>query len=141
MEWSRREVCAALPVFLAASRLQAQGEATLPSKIYQFDELARSTGNPIIRNLFNGPIFEGCTISLHESDLAPHSIPHPPHRHQHEEMVLIIEGTLEFTINGVSTRAGTGSVLFAGSNDLHGIRNPDDSHAKYLVFALGPENR
>jgi len=92
--------------------------------------------------MFNGPIFEGCNISLHESDLAPQSIPHPPHRHQHEEMVLIIEGTLEFTINGVATRAGTGSILFAGSNDLHGIRNPDDTaHAKYFVFALGPENR
>jgi mannose-6-phosphate isomerase-like protein (cupin superfamily) len=142
MEWSRREVCAALPVLLAASRLPAQEKATLPSKIYQFDKLeTRTSGNIIIRNMFNGPIFEGCTISLHESDLAPHSIPHPPHRHQHEEMVLIIEGTLEFTINRVLTRAGTGSILFAGSNDLHGIRNPEDTHAKYFVFALGPENK
>ena len=56
-------------------------------------------------------------------------------------MVLILEGTLEFTINGKSTRAGAGSVMFAASNDLHGIRNPDDSHAKYFVFALGPENQ
>ena len=142
MEWSRREVCAALPALLALSRMSAQGKTTLPSKIYQFDELqARSSDSVTIRNMFNGSIFEGCNISLHESDLAPHSIPHPPHRHRHEEMVLIIEGTLEFTINGVPTRAGTGSILFAGSNDLHGIRNPEETHAKYFVFALGPENQ
>ena len=79
----------------------------MPSKIYQFDELeARNSGSVTIRNMFNGPIFEGCNISLHESDLAPHSAPHPPHRHRHEEMVLIIEGTLEFTINGVANTGG-----------------------------------
>lgn len=142
MEWSRREVCAALPALLALSRMSAQGKTTLPSKIHQFDELeARNSGSVTIRNMFNGPIFEGCNISLHESDLAPHSAPHPPHRHRHEEMVLVIEGMLEFTINGVPTRAGTGSILFAGSNDLHGIRNPEETHAKYFVFALGPENQ
>jgi XRE family transcriptional regulator, regulator of sulfur utilization len=142
MEWSRREVCIALPALLAASKLSAQQKTTLPSRIFQFDELeARPSGSVSIRNMFSGPIFEGCHISLHESDLAPHSAPHPPHRHQHEEMVLILEGTLEFTINGTPTRAGTGSILFAGSNDLHGIRNPEDSHARYFVMALGPENK
>jgi quercetin dioxygenase-like cupin family protein len=142
MEWSRREVCAALPAVLAVSRMSVQEKATLPSKIFQFDELeARKSGNVVIRNMFSGPIFEGCHISLHESDLAPHSIPHQPHRHQHEEMVLIIEGTLEFTINGTPTRAGTGSMLFAGSNDLHGIKNPEDTHARYFVMALGPESK
>jgi quercetin dioxygenase-like cupin family protein len=142
MDWSRRDVCAALPALLALSHLAAQEKKTIPSKIYQFDELtARDSGSIVIRNMVNGPIFEGCHISVHESDLAPHSIPHQPHRHLHEEMVLIIEGTLEFTINGAPTRAGTGSVLFAGSNDLHGIRNPEDTHAKYFVFALGPEDK
>jgi len=35
---------------------------------------------------------------------------------------------------------GEGSV-FAGSNDEHGIRNPESTHAKYFVLALGPENQ
>jgi quercetin dioxygenase-like cupin family protein len=142
MDWSRRDVCAALPAFLALSNLAAQEKTTIQSKIYQFDELtARTSGSVTIRNIVSGQIFEGCQISLHESDLAPHSIPHQPHRHLHEEMVLVLEGTLEFTINGVPTRAGSGSILFAGSNDLHGIRNPEETHAKYFVFALGPENK
>ena len=141
MTWSRREMCLALPAFLAASKLAAQEKATLPSKIYHFDELpVRQAGDLIYRGIFDGTIYEGCHISLHESDLSPNSAPHPPHHHRHEEMILIVEGTLEFTINGKSTRAGAGSVMFAGSNDVHGIRNPESTHAKYFVFALGPEN-
>ncbi len=140
--WSRREIFAALPLLLAASRLAgADQRKTLPSQIYNFDEMpVRDVGSLIFRGILDGPIYEGCHISLHESDLAPHAEPHPPHHHRHEEMVFILEGTLEFTIEGKTTRAGAGSVMFAGSNDLHGIRNPADTHAKYFVLALGPEN-
>lgn len=77
---------------------------------------------------------------MHESQLAPNSIPHPPHHHRHEEMVLVIDGTLEFTIGGKAILAGAGSALFAGSNEEHGIRNPTDTPAQYFVFALGPES-
>jgi mannose-6-phosphate isomerase-like protein (cupin superfamily) len=139
---SRRDIFRALPAMLRSTGLLADKQATLPSKIYDFDALpARTAGSLIYRGIFDGTIYEGCDISLHESDLAPHSEPHPPHQHRHEEIVLILEGTLEFTINGKSTRANAGSVMFAGSNDLHGIRNPEDTHAKYFVFALGPENQ
>jgi hypothetical protein len=44
-------------------------------------------------------------------------------------------------MNGKTTPAGAGSVMFAGSNDLYGIRNPDHSHAKYFVLEPGPENQ
>ena len=142
MNRSRRGVCIALPALFASSCLVAGETNTLPSRIYQFDELpVRQAGDISLRDILDGMIFEGCQISLHESDLAPHGIPHPPHRHRHEEMVFVVEGTLEFTINGKATRAGAGSVLFAGSNDEHGIRNPESTHAKYFVLALGTENR
>lgn len=143
MNVSRREVCAALPALLAMMQAGAQEQkTTLPTKIYPFDELpVRQAGSLTYRSILNGKLFEGCQISLHESELAPHSIPHAPHHHRHEEMVLVVEGTLEFTVNGVATRAGAGSALFAGSNEQHGIRNPDATPAKYYVLALGPENQ
>src|SRR5262245_47979444 len=105
MNRSRRDLCLALPSVLASSRALAGGKDTLPSKIYQFDDLpVRSVGKLIFRALLEGMVFEGCHISLHECDLAPHSMPHPPHRHRHEEMVFVVEGTLEFTVNGKGTR-------------------------------------
>lgn len=126
---------------VASPLTAARTKNTLPSKIYQFDDLpVRQAGNLMFRGILKGTVFEGCCISLHESDLAPQSRPHQPHRHRHEEMVFVVEGTLEFTVNGKATRAGEGSVLFAGSNDEHGIFNPESTHAKYFVLALGPEN-
>jgi len=138
MDRLRRDLCFALPGVLASSCALIGAEKTLPSRIYPFDELpARDAGKVVLREILDGVIFEGCHISLHESDLSPRSMPHPPHRHRHEEMVFVVEGTLEFTINGKATRAGEGSVLFAGSNDEHGIFNPESTHAKYFVLALG----
>lgn len=144
MKISRREACAALPSLLAMAQAAVAQEQkmTLPSKIYAYDALpVRQSGALTYHPLFSGRLFEGCQISMHESELAPDSIPHQPHHHRHEEMVLVIEGTLEFTINGKATRAGAGSALFAGSNEQHGIRNPGDTPARYFVLALGPENQ
>ena len=142
MNQPRRNFCFASPRALGSSSFSAaDAQNTVPSNIYQFDDLpVRKADNLIFRGILDGMIFEGCHISLHESDLAPHSTPHPPHRHRHEEMVFVVEGTLEFTINGKTTRAGEGSVLLAGSNDEHGIFNPESTHAKYFVLALGAEN-
>lgn len=94
----------------------------------------------LLMDILNGRITEGLPISLHESNLGSFGVPHPPHRHQHEELILLMDGTLDFLLNGTSTRAGAGSVLFAGSNDEHGIRNPVEAHARYFVLALGPAN-
>jgi len=136
-----RQLGLALHKVVASPFAAGGAKNTLPSKIYHFDDLpVRNAGNLVFRGILDGTIFEGCHISLHESDLAPHTAPHPPHRHRHEEMVFVVEGTLEFTVNGKPTRAGEGSVLFAGSHDQHGIFNPESTHAKYFVLALGPEN-
>ncbi len=141
MSWSRRKMCLTLPALLASASSAAEEKSTLPSRIYHFDELpVRQAGSLTYRGILEGKLYEGCQISLHESVLAPRSAPHAPHRHKHEEMILIVEGTLEFTVNGESTQAGAGSMLFVGSNGEHGIRNPAATHAKYFVMALGPES-
>jgi quercetin dioxygenase-like cupin family protein len=138
MDCSRRIFCMALPALVGLPAFAAQQAPTLPSKIYNFDELPSHQIKTVLsRAMFTGKLYEGCEISLHESDLEPNSVPHLPHKHRHEEMVLVVEGVLEFTINGKPTRADAGSVLFAGSNELHGIRNPTAEHAKYFVLALG----
>jgi mannose-6-phosphate isomerase-like protein (cupin superfamily) len=141
MNLARRELCRALPLLFAAAKMSlGQTEGTVPSGIFHFADLpTRESGPLTYRPIVQGKIFEGCHIDLHESDLAPHSIPHPPHRHRHEEMVLVVEGTLEFTVGGKATRAGEGSVAFFGSGEEHGIRNPENTHAKYFVFALGSD--
>ena len=49
----------------------------------------------------------------------------------------MLEGTLEFTLNGSASKLGPGSVAYLASNDEHGFRNTGDGRARYCVMALG----
>jgi quercetin dioxygenase-like cupin family protein len=132
----RRAFLAALPALMASGALTAETQY-LPSKVYEFQDLPVHHGKTnTSRPVLDGLTHENCRIEIHESDLAPGNMPHPPHHHVHEEMFLVREGTLEVTINGKSSKAGPGSVAFIASNDEHGIRNVGSGHAQYFVLAL-----
>jgi len=138
MNWSRRDL-AVLPALLGSSALQAQ-EQHVPSKVYLFDNLTvRHTDTVDYRAIVDGKTIDGCKFSVHESALSPNQEPHPPHHHNGEEMFLMIDETLEVTINGKASRITKGSVAFMGSGDQHGIRNVGTTPAKYFVIELGPQ--
>jgi quercetin dioxygenase-like cupin family protein len=72
--------------------------------------------------------------------MGPYGVPsHPPHKHKHEELIMVIEGTLDFNLNGVTSRGGPGSIMFSGPWDLHGISNPANAHVKYYVMEMGTQ--
>lgn len=132
----RRALILALPALMASSALASE-KHYLPSRVYEFDELpVRHSGNNTFRPVLDGLTHENCRIELHESNLAPGDMPHPPHHHRHEEMFLVRQGMLEITINGKSSKAGPGSVAYISSNDEHGIRNAGNDHAQYFVLAI-----
>jgi mannose-6-phosphate isomerase-like protein (cupin superfamily) len=140
MDYSRRELCVLLPALLAA-RAQAAGDEALPSKVYNFESLpAKTSDGNTFREILQGVTHEGYHLELHETDLAPGSMPHPPHHHAHEEIFLIREGTLEVTINGKSSSFGPGSVAYIASNQEHGIRNVGSTHAQYFVLEVGAQS-
>ena len=143
MNVSRRDLALLFPA-LAVSGAQAQsgGEpAKLPSKAFAFEDLpVKTNGANKSRAIQNGLTHSGYAIEVHETDLAPGQAPHAPHHHVHEEMVIVVEGTIEFTVNGKSTRLGPGSVAYAASNDEHGQRNVGDTTARYVVVALGRDS-
>lgn len=49
--------------------------------------------------------------------------PHAPHQHPEEEFMVITEGTGEIVVDGKKTKAGPGSMMYAGANKTHGIVN------------------
>lgn len=125
---------------IAAGRAQSADLPTLKSVTYRFEDLpSRPTGKNISHAIFDGLIHTGFRIEAHETELGPGQEPHPPHHHVHEEMMMICDGTLDFTVNGKTTRLGPGGLGFAGSNDEHGVKNPSaDVRARYFVVAFGP---
>lgn len=140
MHYSRRELCVLLPALLAP-RAKAAGDEALPSKVYNFESLpAKTSDGNTFRAILHGVTHEGYHLELHETDLTPGSMPHPPHHHAHEEIFLIREGTLAVTIDGQTTNFGPGSVAYIASNQEHGIRNTGSTHAQYFVLELGTQD-
>ncbi|TAK96146.1 MAG: cupin domain-containing protein [Verrucomicrobia bacterium] len=114
---------------------QEQTPRRLASTVFAWDKLEAKTNAKGARR----EVFDSATATLdrfecHVTTINAGLSPHDPHRHPDEELIIVKEGTLEVTINGVSQKAGPGSVLFYASNDLHGMRNVGETPATYHVF-------
>jgi hypothetical protein len=91
----RRAFLAAIPALVATGALAAD-KSYLPSKVYEFSQLPVHRGKTnTSRPVLDGLTHEDCRIEVHESDLAPGTMPHPPHHHAHEEMFFVRQGTLD----------------------------------------------
>ncbi len=152
MSVSRRDLISLLPAALAAGAVlpelldgsvagaqAAPQSAPLPSNVYLFEKLeARVTPKVTTRHILKGKLATGESIEVHETTLPPGGAPHAAHHHEHSEMWLIREGTVELTIEGTPHRLDGGSLAFVRSNEEHGITNPSDKPANYFVVAVGP---
>ena len=133
---TRRQIAMLLPALAAAQEKQA----ALPSKTFKFEDLpVKENGANKGRAVMNGLLHTGFRIETHLTELGPGMAPHAPHRHVHEEMVMLQTGMLDVTINGETSRITAGSVAFVASNELHGWKNPGPERAQYFVIALGPD--
>jgi quercetin dioxygenase-like cupin family protein len=140
MSYSRRDLAVLLPA-LAAVKASGQTEKTIPSTVYRYEDLpVRASGPTRQRQTFNGANHAGFHVDLHLTELAPGEMPHAPHHHVHEEIVMLRKGTLEVTINEKVTRAGAGSVVYVASGEQHGWRNVGSEPAEYFVIALGRDS-
>lgn len=141
MKPTRRDLAFLLPA-LTAIDAKAQS-AALPSKAYKFEDIpvkASGTGNlNKTRSILKGTLHNGFALEVHETELPPGGAPHAPHRHIHEEMFVVLEGSVDFMVNGATTRLGPGSAGIAASNDLHGISNGSNANCRYAVFELGSD--
>jgi quercetin dioxygenase-like cupin family protein len=137
MTISRRELSFLLPA-LAASAAPAQA-AALPSKVYGYSDLEVRTNanNSKQRAVLDGATHTGFTVEMHETELAPGTMPHASHHHVHEEMLILREGTVEVTIEGKTTRLEPGSIAYVASNEEHGWRNVGEGPARYFILTLG----
>jgi quercetin dioxygenase-like cupin family protein len=139
VDQSRRDIAVLLPLIAATARAQ-QGQ-TLPSKAFPYEDLpVKTNGLNKSRAVLNGATHSGFPIELHMTELAAGQAPHPPHKHVHEELLMLQSGTLDATINGQATHLTAGSVAYLASNDEHGWRNPGPGSAQYFVIALGRDD-
>jgi (S)-ureidoglycine aminohydrolase len=118
------------------SSLMAQKTDSLPPYVYRWNNLEAKREDTRIRT----QVLEGSTTSLsyfevHTSTLEPGKAPHPPHTHAgQEELMIIKEGKVKITINGLRKVLGAGSIAFAMPGDEHGIENAGNTSATYYVL-------
>lgn len=121
---------------LSVSFAFSQKTDSLPPHVYHWDSLAVVKEDTRLRR----EIMEGSTTSLsyfevHASTLDPGKAPHPPHTHpDQEELIIVKEGKVKITINGVSKIMGPGSIAYAIPGEEHGIENAGKTQAVYYIF-------
>jgi quercetin dioxygenase-like cupin family protein len=138
MRLTRRELGWVLPALAAGTARAQEANKVLPSKAWKYEDLpVRANGENRSRDVFKGQTHTGFPVDLHLTELAPGLAPHAPHKHLHEEILMLQTGTLEVTIEGTTTRVGPGSVVYVHSNEMHGWKNAGTDRAQYFVMALG----
>lgn len=109
--------------------------AKLGSAVFRWEELAvKKTPVGERREMHDGPTATMRTFECHATTLNPGNVSHPPHRHAHEEFIILKTGALSAHVNGRETPIRAGSLVFFGSNDAHAVKNVGEVPATYLVF-------
>jgi quercetin dioxygenase-like cupin family protein len=85
---------------------------------------------------FNGPTEQLAALASGFVTLVPGAQPHPPHRHIEEEIMIVGEGTGEFSVNGIAAQVRTGDMVFAESNVLHGVRNTGQTQMTFYFIKI-----
>ena len=142
---TRREAIYLLPLLGAAA--SAGGEAgnkaaTLTaSRVFSLPTLkvVQQQGGWETRPVLHGNLLDGEALDIHHSVLPAGQMPHPPHRHKHAELMVLLEGKVDFYNNSETQRMESSDIVFAAPNQLHGWKNVGDGPARYYVIAIGTD--
>ncbi len=115
-------------------------QAPLRSTVFPADSARARNGPANQRSLVDTLTAILSKLEMHETTLAPGQSPHPPHRHAHEELMVVRIGAVE-VLQGTKTRlAHAGDVIFMASNELHGLKNTSSANTTYLVIRIDPHD-
>ena len=72
--------------------------------------------------------------SLFEEEV-PLGMGPPPHRHDWDEAYYILDGEIDFEIDGQAVRANRGDFSYLPRNTVHGFKGASAGGARVLIFA------
>lgn len=134
MSTSRRDLGLLLPALAVAHRPAVE---TMTSKAYPSDRIPYTGDDKKKgRQFFLAATHAGFKIECHETVLGPGLETHPPHKHAHEEIMIVVEGTVEANMDGLKQTAPPGSVVVFGSNQMHNARNTGPTPSRYYIVEL-----
>jgi quercetin dioxygenase-like cupin family protein len=150
-EITRREMCAGLSALAAMGGVMEAQTVAVPAaagalsqaKVYPFEQMTvrKMANGGESRDVLRGTLTTGEVIAVHESQQPAGMEPNKPHTIQHTEVVVVVQGTLEFEHDGKSDKVGPGGVIFVAPGTLHTIKNVGDEPAKYCVVQIGGDTK
>jgi quercetin dioxygenase-like cupin family protein len=84
-----------------------------------------------------GVLKTGETVRVHESMQPEGAVPNPSHAIDHSEFIIVSEGTLAFTHDGVTETAGPGDVIYVAQGTDHQVKNIGKGPVKYAIVSIG----
>ncbi|KRB16213.1 cupin domain-containing protein [Achromobacter mucicolens] len=99
--------------------------------VFDADEVIR-IGQLEIRYL--QPSGQGNHMGAFELRVPPGSNVPPPHSHDNEELIYVLEGTLRFTVGGQTRDLGPGDSMTTPTGVAHAFSNPHSVMARALVM-------
>ena len=142
MSMSRRELAWLLPALAGAvaakpARAQTPARTKLDTKMYHHKQIPyEGNDQKKGRRFFTGETHGGFNLEVHETILGKAVETHAPHKHIHEEIIVVVEGTVETFVEGRTEVVEAGSVIFFGSNQMHSARNVGTVPSRYYVIEL-----
>lgn len=86
------------------------------------------------RKYFDRPTAACERFEMHTTTLNNAGPSHTPHQHVETEIILLMEGEAEMTINGQNFKGSAGDFFIAETGKLHGISNTGNTACSYFAF-------
>ncbi|WP_373512031.1 cupin domain-containing protein [Persicitalea sp.] len=86
------------------------------------------------RNVFDQKTAQAERFEMHITTLNEGLMSHPPHTHKAAEILLLIQGQAEESIDGKWIPANVGDIIFLQSEVPHAIRNTGKGACTYFAF-------
>ena len=131
-----------IPALALGGPSRAGAQAPLRSTVFPLDSSRSRRVGPTNtqRSIVDTVTATLSKLELHDTTVPEGAWSHAPHRHAHEEVIVVRSGVLEVLQGTVTRIAQPGSVVFMASNELHGLRNPGPGPATYLVVRMDPHD-
>lgn len=103
--------------------------------LVNYDSLAyKENNNKGTRKYFDRPTAMCENYEMHITYLKQKGPSHAPHVHVDTEIILVIDGETEMTIDGKTYTGGPGDLYIIESGKKHGISNASEKPSSYFAF-------
>jgi mannose-6-phosphate isomerase-like protein (cupin superfamily) len=112
-----------------------RGDSAGGALLLNYDSLAYTEkNNKGTRKYFDRPTAMCDNYEMHITYLKQKGPSHEAHRHIDTEIILVIDGDAEMTIDGKNYSGGPGDLFLAESGKLHQVGNASEKPCSYFAF-------